>query len=431
MNKISGLNPSGRMAPPIHTIVQQHAEESAILHNIRSRLVHAPHIKLPHLFRFDDRLAAHLDGLAVAGGFGSGLCDAELETPSAGRVFAAAVRAIEEKDLRRLDRLFALVEAVPECMRGLTSAFGWVSPDHLTGTDKSLLDSDHPLRRTVGLAASAMHRINPGPSLDRALVDPDATLRARALRIAGECGRSDLLPACLAALEDNDPDCRFRAGWSAVLLGNRGRALVSLSELIFRPGPFRAATIQLVLRVVDRNKSLEYLKRLARDPGSKRELIQGAGVAGNPNYILWLLDQMENPNLARPAGESFSLITGLDLSDPDVSGKPPDNFESGPNDNPDDEDVDVDPDEDLPWPDHEKTEKWWDKNQHRFAVGVAHFMGEPVSIENCQRVLREGYQRQRMAAAVFLSLYHPGAPLFPTNAPAWRQQRLLDATSSG
>ena len=52
-------------------------------------------------------------------------------------------------------------------------------------------------------------------------------------------------------------------------------------------------------------------------------------------------------------------------------------------------------------------------------------MGERVNIEHCKRMLREGYQRQRIAAALYLSLLQPGTPLFSTSAPAWRQQRWL------
>ena len=57
-------------AQPIPTVVRQHVEETAILRNTRSVLVRAPHVKLHHLRRLDDRLAAHLDGIAVAGDFG-------------------------------------------------------------------------------------------------------------------------------------------------------------------------------------------------------------------------------------------------------------------------------------------------------------------------------------------------------------------------
>ena len=83
---------------PIPVVVQQHQEESASLRATRESLVRAPHVRLHHLRRLDDRIAAHLDGLAVAGEFGSGLCEAALESPGIGEVFAATVRAIEDRN---------------------------------------------------------------------------------------------------------------------------------------------------------------------------------------------------------------------------------------------------------------------------------------------------------------------------------------------
>jgi hypothetical protein len=41
-------------------------------------------------------------------------------------------------------------------------------------------------------------------------------------------------------------------------------------------------------------------------------------------------------------------------------------------------------------------------------------------------LLKNGFQRQRMAAAIYLCLLKPGTPLFNCAAPAWRQQRLLE-----
>jgi len=79
----------------------------------------------------------------------------------------------------------------------------------------------------------------------------------------------------------------------------------------------------------------------------------------------------------------------------------------------------------LPGPDQKLIQVWWHANSHRFEPGVRYFMGEPLNRENCLRVLREGYQRQRIAAALYRSLLNPGTPLFEWRAPAWRQQRLL------
>ena len=138
---------------------------------------------------------------------------------------------------------------------------------------------------------------------------------------------------------------------------------------------------------------------------------------------------MDDPMLARLVGESFTFITGLDLAYLHLDRNAPENFESGPNDNPDDPDVSMDEDENLPWPDPVKIQAWWDANKSRFTDGVRYFMGEPVSRAHCIQVLKEGYQRQRIAAALYLCLLEPGTKLFPTKAPAWRQKRWLSKIS--
>jgi hypothetical protein len=51
-------------------------------------------------------------------------------------------------------------------------------------------------------------------------------------------------------------------------------------------------------------------------------------------------------------------------------------------------------------------------------------MGKPLSWEHCLDVLKNGYQRQRIAAAEYLCLLRPGSVLFNTSAPAWRQKEL-------
>jgi uncharacterized protein (TIGR02270 family) len=409
----------------VPVVVQQHAEESAILRNIRSVLVAAPHLKLHHLRRLDDRIAAHLDGLAVAGEYGSGLCDAALENPGAGEVFAVAVRALESRDARRLDRLFALAAAVPEAWRGLISAFGWVSGSSLQGTIKELLASKDALRRGVGIAACTMHRVDPAGALDAAMADPDARLRARALRAAGEVGRLALQGACLRAMGDEDAACRFWAAWSALLLGERRESIRTLVRIADQPGPFRERALRAAMSGAELRDSQAYLKRLSQDPAGVRDLIQAVGVVGDPHFVPWLIRQMEDLKATRLAGEAFSLITGLDLSFLDLDKRPPEGIETGPTENPEDEDVAMDPDDSLPWPDVAKIQAWWAANGARFQAGTRRFMGEPIGRENCLRALREGFQRQRAAAALHLCLLNPGTPFFPVRAPAWRQQRWL------
>jgi uncharacterized protein (TIGR02270 family) len=171
----------------------------------------------------------------------------------------------------------------------------------------------------------------------------------------------------------------------------------------------------------------DFLRVLPDESGRWRWLLDGAGIAGDPALVPWLIQQMQEQKSARAAGEAFTLITGADLALLDLERKPPEDFQFGPNDDPDDPNVDMDPDDGLPWPDVKKVEAWWHANEARFQKGTRYFMGQPVTKEHCIHVLKTGYQRQRVLAAQYLCLLEPGTPLFNTSAPAWRQQRLLAA----
>ena len=164
---------------------------------------------------------------------------------------------------------------------------------------------------------------------------------------------------------------------------------------------------------------------MANPWGAVRALIRGIGAAGDPHYVPWLIQQMSDLKLTRLAGESFSLITGLDLAALDLERKPPENDEFGPNDDPDDNNVAMDEDDSLPWPEPDKIAAWWQTHGARFAPGTRYFVGEPPSTAHCRSVLKTGFQRQRIAAAEYLCLLQPGTPLFNVAAPAWRQERLL------
>jgi uncharacterized protein (TIGR02270 family) len=439
----------------IPEIVSLHVEEAGSLFEMRRAVLDAPQVRLKDIRRtFDDRIAAHLDALAVAGEHAWKFCDAALETPSVGAVFTGAVRALEEKRLDRLDRLFALTGAIPETRTGLMSALGWVERDRLPGLGTALLRSQEPLRREAGIAACSMHRVDPGLATGGWLVDADPFVRARALRLVGEVGCEAAVPACAAALDDAEPECRFWAAWSGVLLGNRGAALDALTNAGFTQGAHRHAAFVSAVQSVSTSQGHRLLQELARDPADKRWLVEGSGVSGDPAYLPWLLKRMRERTLARLAGEAFSLITGVDLTaagldtrtgvptgpsedlddfsvtdidsiDARLDDKSPEPIELAPNDDPDDPNVDMDPDDGLPWPDPQKIEKWWDANGSRFQKGTRYFMGAPVIRQHCIEVLKNGYQRQRILAAHYLCLLEPGTPLFNTSAPAWRQQRLL------
>jgi uncharacterized protein (TIGR02270 family) len=408
----------------IPAVIRQHADDSAFLFSARSRLVAARQVKLRDLRRFDDRLAAHLDGLTIAGDEALKICDAALAMLSPRRMFVATVLAIQSRSAERLNRLYALAEAAPDVRPGLESAFAWVEQRHLRGTVAELLSSENLFHRRLGIAVCAHHRVDAG-HVRAAAVSDNPSLQVRALQAVGEMGYRDLLPTCLRAMNSDNSEVRFWAGWSAVLLGNRGVALEALASSDDVPEQTRASACLLVLQAMDQEGAHALLRSLGESPESLRLLIEGSGVGGDATYVPWLIRQMMQPKTARLAGEAFSLITGLDLANLHLDRKPGQQEHFGPNNDPNDGNVDMDVDEGLPWPDADRISRWWESNASRFESGTRYFLGGSVTWENCLRALKEGYQRQRILAAHYLCLLEPGTPLFEWRAPAFRQQRLL------
>jgi len=408
----------------VSSVVAQHVEDLGILWNTRRGLVVSGSAALRHVARLDERLAAHQDGCVVAGAGGFELLMEQMVDPTPSTMFAATLNALDVRDKTRFESCLAVGETIPESVAGITSALGWVERDRLVGFGQDLLVAQVPFLRRMGLSACRVHVVDPGAPVLAALKSENASVRAEGLRATGTLGRHELV-STIAAVRDQDPTCRMWAAWSAVLLGNRSAALESLAEIGLAPGPHRARAFRLAVQAMKTTATRAILKEVAQDPQQLRWLIQASGITGDSTYVPWLIGLMSNDQTARIGGEAFSLITGTDLALLDLERKPPENVESGPNDDPEDPNVEMDPDDGLPWPDQERIQTWWVANNSRFQAGTRYFMGAPVTREHCIEVLKDGYQRQRILAAHYLCLLNPGTPLFNTSAPAWRQQKLL------
>lgn len=435
----------------VGTVLDQHVEDAALLRNTRSVLVRAGHVRLAQLARLDERIAAHLDGIAVAGAEGRRRCLAALESPTPGAVFVATVLAIDSGDAPALQRLLSLGAALEPVRGGLASAFGWVAPMSLKGIVRSLLEADEPLWRALGITASAMHRADLGADLLQGLIEGpgDALPATAALRAAVALGHGELGPACAARMRRAETaQLQGDAALAAVLLGQRGdalQALRTLAESAEQPPPDpqqpaaqqaqrrQQAATRLWLRLAGPDETAQTLGVLGSldAGGARRRLICAFGDAGDPQAIPWLIEQMRDDAHARIAGEAFSAITGVDLAQLDLDRQPPQSNAPLPEDDPEDENVSLDEDQGLSWPDADRVAGWWSQHGGRLHPGARYFMGEPPTPAHCLKVLGDGGQRQRAAAAEWLCLLQPGSALFGTAAPAWRQRIWLEQLKAG
>ncbi len=406
-------------------IIDQHAEEAAFLWLLRNAAVHAPHYDLADLAKLDDRVEAHLDGLRIAADCGWQIVSDNLQAEEAGEVFAAAILALEGNSIERIKQVYETVEKVPETLPGLVSAFGWVAPQNPQGKVNGLLVSDKPLWRRVGIRACAIHRVDPGKFFDQAIEDEDSALKSCALRTAGEIGRVELKPRLQVLLDHGDQAVRFWVAWSSVLLGDRGAALAVLQREIVSNGCFCERAMQVALPVMDAQTVKSSLKALAENKETVRQAIKGIGIGGDPRYVPWLIQHMQDAKLARVAGESFSFICGVDLAYQDLECDLPEEAAAGPNENPEDEDMAMDPDEDLPCPDPQLVLRWWQENSDRFCPEQRQLYGQANTEEQCQAILRTGTQRLRQLAAMLSALRQPQQKVFETRGPGKRQQQSL------
>jgi uncharacterized protein (TIGR02270 family) len=409
----------------IESILAEHLEDAGFLWSQRNRYLEAPQVTLRTLRRLDDRLEAHLDGLRIAQSSDPSCMSFEPDA-SAEQMFVATALALDSGGLESV-----LAEArTAEHIRAATAAFGWVSGKSLRGIVRRLLESGSVIERRLAIAACAVHRVGAEALWIDALQAEDTSLRARALRAAGELGLCNLLPHCQQHLDEDHTDCLAWAAWSCVLLGDRARALDVLERCCLPQNPWSRRGLRLYLQAAPLQRSRRWLAQFARSSADRRFAVQSVGITGDPGYVPWLISQMRVAQLARVASDAFTLITGADLVDQELEGECPEGFSAGPNEDPEDENVETDPDQDLRWPDMARVELWWDKNQQRFQEGTPYLLGQPPTREHCIQVLKGGGQQQRKGAALHLPLLAPGTALFEWRAPAWRQQRVLSQMGS-
>lgn len=419
---------------PVMPVVQQHAQEVALLRQVRAVHLRAPHVELHRLRRLDDRLAAHLDGLMVAGPVGLEELVAGLAEPSAGAVFALAVCALQTKDAARLTHLVSLASALPDAERGWLSALGWVSSQDLQGVARALLGSKEASHRAWGLASCAMHRVDPGAALVQAVQDPDPLVRARAWKVAAQTGHVLKQPqwvqaARQALVQDaavSPVIAQTLAWWGQV-------AHEGVQAALLKPAPGQTLPDQAVHRLVvlasTPDWGREQVRALAAQAEQskpvKRRMMRAVSWVGDVQVVPWLIHHMGDETWARLAGEVLSTITGVNLAQAGLERRPPEGFEGGPNDNPDDPDVALDEDDSLPWPDQARVQAWWAAHGGQFTPGQRYFAGQVPQRDHLIHVLKTAGQRQRIMAAEHLALLAPQQGLFPVAAPAWRQQRWL------
>ena len=143
-----------------------------------------------------------------------------------------------------------------------------------------------------------------------------------------------------------------------------------------------------------------------------------------------LIKQMAKPMFAQMAGSAFSMITGVELGEAGLVGARPEGFKEASNDKPVETGKFVNRVSNLPWPDADRVEHWWQEKQSDFQPGERFLSGRSITRENCLWVLKNRNQRDRQAAALELALRHPEAQYINTRVfGPWQQKAFCNPKS--
>ncbi|MDH5776655.1 MAG: TIGR02270 family protein [Gammaproteobacteria bacterium] len=402
-------------------IYEQYVDEASFLWMLRSIVVNQPHYTKQDLLELENRIEAQIEGLMTSMSEGWEACEAALKLEEAGEVFTATIVAFRSHDMENIKKAVEVGLTNDSTYKGLISALGWL-PDKLVGAwIERFLSGKDMNHKYLGVAACSLKRQDPGEQLLKILNRPDCQehhkLYARSLRLIGELRRQDLLPALNVAMNHDDPEIKFWALWSSILLGNKS-LVKHLKPFVLTSGPFSSRAINIAFRVLPVEEARKWISEMATKDGLNRAVIKATGILGDPHAVNWLIGQMAKPEYARLAAESFSMITGIDLEQHQLSMDIPDNAPLIPNNNVDDDDVSLDEDENLPWPDVSKVVAIWRRQGQNFIIGQRYFLGRPLNSELLRNKLEMGFQRQRHAAAMELALTDPEYTLVNTKGKA-------------
>lgn len=406
-----------RAAPePIWDVVEEHLDEAAFLWTQWEAALASPRWTIAEIAAGpEERLRAHLDGVAVAGpAADASLLAPALADPDAGRVAAAAAVLAAGG---RLEPLRAAVK--PDAARAIARALGLALAGDAEKRLVRWLDDPDPGAQAVAIDALAFRGAAPAPDVRALLGAADPALRLAVLRaspILGDGARQ----AVEAALDDPDPALRDAAVEAGLRLGLR--PAWAACQRAADAG--RATPLALeVLAASGDPADLERIAAAARAPELRRAALFAAGLSGRARGAALCAEHLGDPSAGRAAGEGLWAVTGLEIAGA---------YEAPEPEEPDEpvaleaEDLDRPalPPEDaaLPLPDAGAVLAWWREARARFPDGPRWLEGRPWTAEEALRAFGAGPTRRRHAIGRELAVRSRGSWRIETRG--WARDQL-------
>lgn len=411
------------MSAIIENVIYQHAENACSLWLQRHHAVYEPHYTFTDLVHLDNRVEANLDGLRIAGEHALPIIDENIAGEEEGGYFTKSILLLEQGEKKEFFELAESVSGEQKILEEFDSALAWVKPMYLTHVVKDLLSSSVPTLVELGLKACAAHQRPAKAYIQNGLKSNDVNLRATSMEVAANSGFTEFGNYLQGITEWESDREKFQCARALAFLGNQSAGRSRLHSMAVSESEFNSTAVALIAMMDDPAACKALLKSLDATEHRERDVVRGFGYLGDPSAVDWLIKKTEMPNICRLAGGSISMITGIDLAQSDLETlDAPEGFEdTGPNDDPADTNVALDEDEDLPWPNPDLVRTWWQSSE-KLPSGKRFLDGREKTSNELMVVFREGFQRQRNAAADSLALLNPTSQYLDASLPTNKQR---------
>lgn len=323
-------------------ILEEHFEELEFLWPQRNEALRSSDYTLEELAELEERVAAHTDGLVLAGREAIPFVEEGLTSDDPSTTLAAAYSLLMMGREDAADLVWqAFQKAENGFLEGLRMGMSYGPIDAILSQLQKALDSAPAPVAVSAAEALAFHKkLNPKtPRLSKFLQDEDAQVRRAAWRLIMLGDAPPLISPGIssqlseATVHDEDPAVRRQAMLTAAWT-RQPWVLEHCRKLSNNPSSENCDAI-LLLAILGTPSDLERILATAKATELGPLRFQALGAFGHPGVVETLLEGIENedPLTAVAAGAAFTKITAEDIEAdkavqvPPEDGSEPDEFE--------------------------------------------------------------------------------------------------------
>lgn len=292
--------------------MSKHADEIPILLHMRNRFLRSASTYPSDLRALDKRLAANLEGLAIAGDDGWRAAVALFEDrPEPATITAVANLAYFHGNDLYLAYLRDALGTDHSLIEMAAFGLSWLGSKRVNTIVESLWLGENDTDTATALACSLIYDVRPDARALGALFTQDEPVGLWAIKVAGWYNLQSALPHIIAAKSEGDPLVAMACDMALVLLRQDPTAIHRILTNALTNTYDQLMSIEVALHELDPDQRMQWWNK-QDDPDLR---LRTAYIISDRRCVPWLLDQCDEGIDTDEAIECIRQITSVDVED--------------------------------------------------------------------------------------------------------------------